>query len=181
MKGSYLFLVLIVFDIVVTTTGCKKSQPDNQLPPETQTGQNTFGALVNSNVWVPIGNKNTLNPGVQFDEANANGTLIIVANRNPDTLLINSSSLGFVIESLNKYSYPHTFNLSSTGRNDLNYESYTCNYDTSDPSSVSEASITISKLDIPNGIVSGTFFGTLSKNGCPDITITDGRFDIKMY
>ena len=42
---------------------CKKNDinPVDQLPPATQTGANTFGCLVNRQVWLPKGNNGNAN------------------------------------------------------------------------------------------------------------------------
>ena len=48
------FLLITLF----TFSNCKKNKPTNpvdELPPETQTGANTFGCLVNGQVFKPGG------------------------------------------------------------------------------------------------------------------------------
>ena len=62
-------------------SSCNKNEippTDNppQLPPETQTGANTFGCLVNGKVWLPKGGG--LLPGVFSDYGN--GSIILYAN-----------------------------------------------------------------------------------------------------
>ena len=46
--------------------------------------------------------------------------------------------------------------------------------------SLQSGTITITRFDLPNKIVSGRFNGVLKQNGCPDINITEGRFDFVM-
>ena len=51
-------LLLLITSFVLLSSSCKKSKPTNpvdQLPPETQTGANTFGCLVNGEVFKPGG------------------------------------------------------------------------------------------------------------------------------
>lgn len=40
--------------------------------------------------------------------------------------------------------------------------------------------VNLTRYDLPNGIISGTFEFTLTKPGCETITVTNGRFDIKL-
>lgn len=40
--------------------------------------------------------------------------------------------------------------------------------------------LTITRLDLPAGIISGTFAFTLYKPGCDSIRVTNGRFDRKL-
>ncbi len=42
-----------------------------------------------------------------------------------------------------------------------------------------EGSIEITRYDLENRIVSGRFNALLKLEGCEDIVITDGRFDLK--
>ena len=48
-----LFLYLIIVLLVMTLINCNKDK--NSLPPETQTGANTFGCLLNGQVFKPKG------------------------------------------------------------------------------------------------------------------------------
>ena len=57
MKHLRIFSVISLF-IVLVSGNCKKnnSDPIEQLPPETQTGANTFGCLIDGKVFLPKGN-----------------------------------------------------------------------------------------------------------------------------
>ena len=46
--------------------------------------------------------------------------------------------------------------------------------------SLQSGTITITRFDLPNKIVSGRFNGILKQSGCPDVNITEGRFDFVM-
>ncbi|WP_210514209.1 hypothetical protein [Hymenobacter terricola] len=60
MNKLLFFLALLA---LLTQGGCNKKDPApdppasplDQLPPETQTGQHTFGCLVNGQAWTPAG------------------------------------------------------------------------------------------------------------------------------
>jgi hypothetical protein len=59
-KNTIWLLLIALFSICMPA--CKKTKIDpvpvpaiDQLPPITQTGANTFGCLINGNVWLPKG------------------------------------------------------------------------------------------------------------------------------
>ena len=63
-------IVIIATLMLLCAAGCKKDKAsEDQLPPATQTGANTFGCLVNGKVFVPKGYDGTgrPNPHVQYD------------------------------------------------------------------------------------------------------------------
>lgn len=50
--------LIIAAGLVLLSSGCRKNKPVNpidQLPPETQTGANTFGCLVDGEIFKPGG------------------------------------------------------------------------------------------------------------------------------
>ncbi|MGH2649337.1 MAG: hypothetical protein ACRDE8_17285, partial [Ginsengibacter sp.] len=58
MKNKYFLLLVSLIFISLTAGECKKHKPGNpvdQLPPATQTGANTFGCLINGEVFLPKG------------------------------------------------------------------------------------------------------------------------------
>ena len=55
--------LLIVFTfLLLIASSCKKESNKDKLPPATQTGENTFGCLVNGKVFVPKGYDGTGRP-----------------------------------------------------------------------------------------------------------------------
>ena len=57
------------------------AKPEDQLPPATQTGQHTFGCLLNGQPWTPGGNVGPLNYRLIYDAGYAGGDLEIRAYR----------------------------------------------------------------------------------------------------
>ncbi|GAA4504102.1 hypothetical protein GCM10023172_29960 [Hymenobacter ginsengisoli] len=62
---------------------CKKNdsspaKPEDQLPPATQTGQHTFGCLLNGQPWTPAGNPFG---GPLFTAEHSRGNFYLTANR----------------------------------------------------------------------------------------------------
>jgi len=54
-------ILLLTISFFLLSSSCKKNKPTNpvdQLPPETQTGANTFGCLINGEVFKPGGGHN---------------------------------------------------------------------------------------------------------------------------
>jgi hypothetical protein len=165
-------LLLLFYLNLAGCSGCKDSLSDiNQLPPITQDGANTFGAIVNGKVWVPAGFNGTPNLQYNYDPGYAFGTLNVGAYRRTDTIENDVTDLGFAL---------HSFALKPNSNIAFDYDRYPCVYAAEDSSTKSSGSITISKLDTAARIVSGTFSGVLIKAGCDTITITEGRFDIKL-
>jgi hypothetical protein len=176
-------LLLLLFYInLVGCKGCKDLlHPDiNQLPPITQDGANTFGAIVNGKVWVPAGYINgSFNMHVYDVPLYPPGAFDVACYRQTDTIKSDNTYLGFTIDSMYNYPIPHTFALNTNSNISLDYSQY-CSYESSDSSTKSSGTFTISKLDTAAGIISGTFSGVLIKAGCDTITITDGWFDLRL-
>lgn len=59
MKPRLFFIISSLLFVCLTASKCKKDKPPvnpvSQLPPETQTGANTFGCLIDGKVFVPKG------------------------------------------------------------------------------------------------------------------------------
>ena len=55
-----------------------------------------------------------------------------------------------------------------------------CDLNSDDPGTYHKGMLTITRLDLQAGIVSGTFTFTLAKPGCDTIRVTQGRFDRKL-
>ena len=172
---NLMLLLLIAF--VFSFAQCKKSNPDsNGLPAATQDGKNTLGFLLNGQPWKPQGTVLTGNLSIDFDINFNQGIFNIVAydftSPNPEQLTIG------VRDSLIFMSAPFSLNLN---RNSLYVISFTknCEYFSTLSDVESSGSLTVSKLDKINHIISGTFNAVLSKVGCDTVRITEGRFDMK--
>ncbi len=51
MKHLFLKTAFLLF--ALTFSNCENNDPQDQLPPITQTGENTFGAIVDGSVFIP--------------------------------------------------------------------------------------------------------------------------------
>ncbi len=161
---------------------CKKDV--DELPPATQTGANTFGAKVDGTLWIPQGFGAF--PANDILEARFTGPASIIINaRNfaksptetefeiyianitgPGTYAFNTD----VVRASATTSYAYYVKREFTPQNEWI------------TSSTNTGSVTITKLDVVNNIVSGTFqFNALNIYNAPQpISVIEGRFDIKL-
>ena len=174
---SALLLTAVALCATSITWSCKKDTTYvPQLPPETTTGQNTFGCLVNGQVW-RNGGVGFPNYSLAISELSENW-LIIEARRKND-----SSSSGFFLNIKTNVLTTNWYPLdtascyiyySLTVNNNMYVWSKEENTFTS-----AQGFIELTRFDIPNGIVSGRFEATLTDASCGTVTITQGRFDLK--
>ena len=180
---KYKTLLLVCIAATMLAASCKKDKstpdPADQLPPATQTGANTFGCIVNGKVYIPKGfsGTGTPNPKVTYDIGlNGRPYFGITADQ-----IINSNFKGSILVSfrnldhLGAFLIPDDFNFSA-GWTDVIGSCTTTAFDTTIQKSGGGI---ITKLDIPNHIISGTFSCKFKTLQCDTVFITDGRFDIK--
>ena len=174
---------LILF--VMLGASCKKDKTEptelSKLPPATQTGAKTFGCLVNGVAFIPQSNCNFLcNPPLQFGYDNSNGGqfFVEVNNDNMKQTIVWGIDTCTVAKKYNYYqSINHPIRLSLRPNNNNCVLSTVID---SEVASTANGYIDITRFDLSNRIISGTFEFTLSKNGCETKTITNGRFDAKL-
>lgn len=170
----------IVCFFLLLLTACNKEV--DELPAATQTGANTFGAKVDGIMWVPKG----FGP---FPASN----LLEARFTTPTSILINARNFA---SSPNETGFEILVSgVTGTGNYALNtdvtlpavsgYGYYLKNRLTPQDEWYTSAeytgTVTISRLDVANKIVAGTFwFNALSIYNAPHtIRVTEGRFDIK--
>jgi len=170
-------LFFILFPILILlTVQCKKSTPEDQLPPITTTGANTFGCKVNGNVWLPghatwsiswdgpKENKLVVDENIQ--NYGMNGTQIFANYFQSNA----TTALDLDLRGIN-----------NTGTYHLEY--YRIAYfdmNTAYGPFDTFAIVNISRCDTIQKIVSGTFsfIGYTDSTRTKSVTITDGRFDV---
>uniref|UniRef100_UPI00404778B3 hypothetical protein n=1 Tax=Roseivirga sp. TaxID=1964215 RepID=UPI00404778B3 len=176
MKKLSLICLLSLSLLSVQCDFLKIDDPKPELPPITMTGENTFGAIVNGKVWVPISKlkqtaifqvSNNLQISAELEHIN-NGQEI---DQDINILIFNEEIVeaNFVFNSSKSDNFLFIFK-------DIN----SCSYDIKSDSEVEYSGfLNINNLDKVNHIISGTFEFTINRDGCPQVRIEQGRFDLK--
>lgn len=159
---------------------CKKKDPApvDQLPPATQTGANTIGCLVNGQPWTPSGYTGSSNYVVSYDP-NPHGVFDLTSYRYPIPSGKNFESLHIYARNLQTTRTYDLKDLSLT-RITWNDTSTSCELNSDDQGTYHKGTLTITRLDLSAGIISGTFDFVLAKPGCDTVKVTQGRFDKRL-
>ncbi|WP_201977509.1 DUF6252 family protein [Hymenobacter rubidus] len=175
-----LVLHALLLAALLDLSQCKNNgaDPADQLPPATQSGENTFGCLVNGQAWTPRGNDGFSNYSVSYDPVYHFGTLNVAAYRLSGNGA-DQQTIGFGSDSIQTTG---SYFLKKGGRHQAGFVNRAngCQYYTVDVGTYGKGGFTITRLDRRAGIVSGTFWFTLYKPGCDSIRVTNGRFDRKL-
>jgi hypothetical protein len=178
MKTIKLTLVPILF-VLLCAASCGKDEDNDSLPPETQEGKNTFGCLVNGELW-KNGKPTFTSRAYGANLLNNKLTIFSVSGASQS-----EKSIGISISDVTETKI-YSFNSS---KNQATYENYvtSCFYTTDSISYT--GTIEFTKLDKTNKIVSGRFNFVGKKYSYPYnqsdescdslISITEGRFDLK--
>jgi hypothetical protein len=170
--NSFIWYVLILFS-------CNEL-PDLNLPEKTTEGKNTLGCIVDNKIWTNYGIRCTT-----FGCEDSNLKAELYRNINGEFELTIFSSYTVKKKDISQRLIIIVENIHGEGLYDLagghmqflkdsNYD----NYRSDDPQ---KASVSITKYDTINMIVSGEFYGQLNnQNRTKEVAITDGRFDIKI-
>jgi hypothetical protein len=172
--------ILLAGLLLLGFTACNKDV--DELPALTETGANTFGAMVDGKIWVPQGFAGI--PASNILNARYLGTTLFLKAQNFSS-------------SPNETEFDITVvNLTATGTYLLNVSTAHPNYNNSygyyvkrNLSPINEwitsvnhtGSVTITKFDTTNHIISGNFQFSAEEilNPASVITVSDGRFDVK--
>lgn len=174
--------ILFILAAVLTFISCKKEV--EELPAATQTGANTFGLKMDGKLWVPqsfIG----INAPVLEAQYTGLGDLRIKAMNfaseptETEFVIYVKNAAGPGVFPLNQSTdiYP---NASASHAYHVVRRLHPLNEWITGPQHT--GTVTITRLDLVNRIVSGTFEFTAGSmdNSAAAITVTDGRFDVKL-
>lgn len=172
--------LLLLLTITLTLSCCKKdddqsTNPIDQLPPATQTGEQTFGCLINGEAFVPPSFGNNA-PGAFYQFVDGAYTLSIYGSISggPNLKSINIGCLDMPLIQETNYTlreritnnYFGSYNIGGgitySGRSSTEYP----------------GTLVITNFDPENFIISGTFEFTVLDNDGSEINITNGRFDM---
>lgn len=190
MKNTFFLLLLLLVSCSKDTI---KSDPIFQLPPETQTGANTFGCVINGQVFYPRdGTSSLFNPGgkglIFWGDPSGNREYNEFEIRNLQDgkpcsrMIVHLQNLHQI--QLGDYIWQQSNFQSSIDGLMQNYV-YAQIYDTSVNgwryygSYENSGKVTITKYANDNTIISGNFSGKLRLyNSTEEVDILNGRFDI---
>ena len=176
---NLLFLILTVF----TLTSCdkddnKSTNPIEKLPPATQTGANTFGCLLDGEIFKPGIYHNSYNcfyqyvNGYYYFNVSANNT----SNNILKDIMVGTEKLAIAEgQTLNLYERVNGNAFGSLSNLDDNTGIYQHN----STSAINTGELKITKLDLKNNIVAGTFWYDIKDNKGVIHQIREGRFDMQ--
>ena len=177
------WLLAIASSAIFASCKKDKTQEEEQLPPITQTGANTFGCLINGKVFVPQGfEQNKPNFSLIVDPTFQNGNFGIATYNKKQQIRFDFGSNDmkntgvFNLEDFNKFVGASIY-LDKT--NCYFGPSTQCIFQ--GPCHV-KGKLDITRHDLTNRIFSGTFDFTLydPSTSCDTFYITQGRFDKKL-
>jgi hypothetical protein len=175
MKKHFIWLVLLIA-LVACKRDKEQPNPDPDLPPATQIGANTFGCYINGQPWTPKGRVGLgTNFYMSYDSWLFGGLIDIGVYRIVDGIREDITINGSPVTKIGKYLFTKTttHNVSFTDKNGVFYRGKDEDVNVS-------GELDITKFDLQNGIISGTFDFKLEKQGHPTIEATKGRFDKKL-
>ena len=148
------------------------TNPVDQLPPATQTGANTFGCLIDGEIFKPGLTNNSYNCFYQLVDGEY--YFLVTANNTKN----NITKGIFVGTEKQTISQGQTLNLferisgNAWGTYFLNSDPFTTN-------TINTGELKITKLDFTNNIVSGTFWYDIKDSQNVVHQVRDGRFDMQ--
>ena len=171
--------LLLLLTITLTLSCCNKNDDDqpanpiDQLPPATQTGANTFGCLLDGEIFIPDNLPNSTNCFYQL----VDGAYYFTVRASNSDQNFNSYSLAVKTEQKQIFEDESYELLEALPANAYGMYSLVnmLNYTNSNNS----GELTITKLDIENQIVSGTFWYDIEDQNGVIHQIREGRFDMQ--
>ena len=176
------WLLAIASSAIFASCKKDKTQEEEQLPPITQTGANTFGCLINGKVYTPKGfEQNKPNFQIIVDPGFNDGNLDV---RTYQKIGSNTLSLNFSSDSIKSTG---VYSISNNSR--LGFYFYQVNSNTAVCNVLSRFTpgatgfLKITKFNLVERVFSGEFEFHFSYPACgigDPIHITQGRFDKKL-
>ena len=174
MKKFNLYKKTPIYFLIITVlflSSCELFNDDNdtsdQLPEATQTGENTFGCLINGKPFVVT---NTSQQTAIYQQGQLQFGVNIGVGNNDETIAFNLVNPLMVGESYNLTENDYKAGYTKRIGDKICIYQFEKTF---------EGSIIFTKIDLNNYIISGRFSFSTKKIGCEDIKITDGVFDLK--
>lgn len=173
--------LIFLFTISLTLSCCNKDDDNNtqnpidQLPPETQTGEQTFGCLINGEAFVPPSFGSNA-PSAFYQFFGGTYTFNISGSKGGGPTLQSISIGGIDVNALEEITYSLYEEESNNhyGRYNIGGGiTYSGTTTAENP-----GTLIITNFDPDNFIISGTFEFTVLNDDGSEIHITNGRFDM---
>lgn len=168
--------LLLIFTLLLFTS-CKKDKVEPSLPEATMEGKDTFGAMVNGEIWVPKGRPSTFEPNldVVYNPNYSGGSFDIRAF---SKIKDDPAFYEYFYIYMTQLDHEGIYTFGNPDIGTVTFSSQTCEYEREDNV---HGKLEITKLDMQKGIIAGKFEFTLAKPGCDTIRVTEGRFDKKLF
>lgn len=182
---NLLFLLVTVLTLSCCDKDEKPTNPIDQLPPATQTGANTAGCLVDGKAFLPKGSSlggPTLSCFYQQNQSGYHLGLGIADKRNGNIKAVNISL------NPNQLTENTTYHLVAIVNGSANYNSnfgeYTIYSNTTNDNKFTTTNtyigeLKITKLNVKQRIISGTFWYDAVNTDGAKVEIREGRFDMR--
>ncbi|TAE41620.1 MAG: hypothetical protein EAY66_01310 [Sphingobacteriales bacterium] len=173
-------ILVLLCSLLLLSASCKKpsKNPIDNLPPATQTGANTFGCLVNGEVFLPKGS-GFGGPVLRCQYVFDNGfyTLYLSASNRAQDI---NKSIRLVIKDIDLSPNLYVLNNDSTSKGEystINNLLFTNSYKTTLNNT---GNLRINYWNPGKGVLSGNFsFDAVNSIG-EKVEIREGRFDVKL-
>ena len=164
------FLPLVLLAVAVAAGSCKKEEVD-ALPKATQTGQHTFGCLVDGKAFVPLPSRGINSSSRDPLEASVYHTDLLVSARGD----------GYVDFALRNAFQPGTYPLNDANANTNGYGMYQISAGPYFTTATHTGTVTLTRIDTVARIAAGTFqFTAFNQRNSQTVTVTEGRFDVRL-
>lgn len=181
MKRNSLFTLLIT----LLMTACKKETLQLELPPATQTGENTVGCLINGEPVFPEGRLGSLLSGLysarkmpMFEIRSYGDTLVSVEVSRYMSRVAEPHFINFKM-SFNMAPGKGVYVFGGQTGNSLNINYGECQTDSKETANFINGKLTITYANNEQHIVSGRFEASFRFSSCNvPVTVQDGRFDL---
>ena len=174
-----LIITLSLISLLFLASSCPKnngSNPSNsnpQLPAATQTGANTYGCLLNGEVWIPGGEPGPFQVYGFIAQYYLGNFTLSAAKKNDTTPLT-----GIYWDHTNVY-HTGTYYFNGNQATSATFSIYGEYGSTTTNADSLKNNVTITRFDTVNSVISGTFNLFFTQQGKDTMRITDGRFDVK--
>jgi hypothetical protein len=186
MKTKQLLLpILLLAFIMLTANCCEKDDEPSQLPPITQTGEETFGCMINGELWLPHG---SFPSPATWVKLSVESTKLPYRFWQIETGQGAASSTGFhITENIMKEGTIPLLDKSTENKDSVIYAWHYSKTLGVEPGknlfeveSIESGELTITKLDTINRIISGTFYFDAYNPDGLKVEVREGRFDLKI-